>query len=76
MCTAFFQAHISSQNTELTNAALQALGFCVFNSNTTSELPGKQTNFSVDAGSVCVSVCLYIYLYLGVLSLCLHYHIL
>uniref|UniRef100_A0A8C0BHE2 Replication timing regulatory factor 1 n=1 Tax=Buteo japonicus TaxID=224669 RepID=A0A8C0BHE2_9AVES len=37
-----FKAHISSQNTELTNAALQALGFCVFNSNTTSELPATE----------------------------------
>uniref|UniRef100_A0A8C6ZZN8 Replication timing regulatory factor 1 n=1 Tax=Nothoprocta perdicaria TaxID=30464 RepID=A0A8C6ZZN8_NOTPE len=30
--------HISSQNSELSNAALQALGFCVFNSKITSEL--------------------------------------
>ncbi|NWZ50186.1 RIF1 protein, partial [Haliaeetus albicilla] len=37
-----FKAHISSQNTELSNAALQALGFCVFNSNTTSELPATE----------------------------------
>ncbi|NWH56903.1 RIF1 protein, partial [Geococcyx californianus] len=34
----FFKAHISSQNSELSNAALQALGFCVFNSKITSEL--------------------------------------
>ncbi|XP_065493847.1 telomere-associated protein RIF1 isoform X1 [Caloenas nicobarica] len=33
-----FKAHISSQNSELSNAALQALGFCVFNSKITSEL--------------------------------------
>ncbi|NXW94501.1 RIF1 protein, partial [Alopecoenas beccarii] len=33
-----FKAHISSQNSELNNAALQALGFCVFNSKITSEL--------------------------------------
>ncbi|NWQ96360.1 RIF1 protein, partial [Burhinus bistriatus] len=38
----FFQAHISSQNSELSNAALQALGFCVFNSNITSELPATE----------------------------------
>lgn len=74
MCIAFFQAHISSQNTELNNAALQALGFCVFNSNNTSELPGKQTNFSVDAGSVCV--CVSVYIYISEFFLCLHYHIL
>lgn len=39
----FFQAHISSPNLELSNAALQALGFCTFNSNNTAELSGKQT---------------------------------
>lgn len=50
----FFQAHISSQNSELSNAALQALGFCVFNSTITSELSGKQ--ISVDAGNVCVCI--------------------
>ncbi|XP_065696752.1 telomere-associated protein RIF1 isoform X2 [Patagioenas fasciata] len=33
-----FKAHISSPNSELSNAALQALGFCVFNSKITSEL--------------------------------------
>ncbi|NXO51945.1 RIF1 protein, partial [Aramus guarauna] len=37
-----FKAHISSQNTELSNAALQALGFCVFNSKTTSELSATE----------------------------------
>uniref|UniRef100_A0A8B9MDI5 Replication timing regulatory factor 1 n=1 Tax=Accipiter nisus TaxID=211598 RepID=A0A8B9MDI5_9AVES len=37
-----FKVHISSQNTELSNAALQALGFCVFNSNNTSELPATE----------------------------------
>ncbi|NXS73273.1 RIF1 protein, partial [Pandion haliaetus] len=37
-----FKAHISSHNSELSNAALQALGFCVFNSNTTSELPATE----------------------------------
>lgn len=52
MCVTFFQAHISSTNSELSNAALQALGFCVFNSKITSELPGKQTNFGVVVGSV------------------------
>ncbi|NXF26164.1 RIF1 protein, partial [Rhodinocichla rosea] len=35
-----FQAHISSPNLELSNAALQALGFCTFNSNNTAELSG------------------------------------
>uniref|UniRef100_A0A672V2G7 Replication timing regulatory factor 1 n=1 Tax=Strigops habroptila TaxID=2489341 RepID=A0A672V2G7_STRHB len=34
--------HISSQNVELSNAALQALGFCVFNSSITSELPATE----------------------------------
>ncbi|NXT44888.1 RIF1 protein, partial [Pelecanoides urinatrix] len=33
-----FKAHISGQNSELSNAALQTLGFCVFNSKITSEL--------------------------------------
>ncbi|KAM9284444.1 telomere-associated protein RIF1 isoform 1-T1 [Cariama cristata] len=37
-----FKAHISSQNSELNNAALQALGFCVFNSNITSELSATE----------------------------------
>lgn len=47
-CGFFFffspQAHISSPNLELSNAALQALGFCTFNSNNTAELSGKQSN--------------------------------
>ncbi|NWQ73659.1 RIF1 protein, partial [Columbina picui] len=33
-----FKVHISSQNSELSNAALQVLGFCVFNSKITAEL--------------------------------------
>ncbi|NXW66777.1 RIF1 protein, partial [Eurystomus gularis] len=37
-----FKAHISSQNPELNNAALQALGFCVFNSNIVSELSATE----------------------------------
>ncbi|XP_057271602.1 telomere-associated protein RIF1 isoform X1 [Pezoporus wallicus] len=37
-----FKAHISSQNVELSNAALQALGFCVFNSSITSELSATE----------------------------------
>ncbi|NXX80333.1 RIF1 protein, partial [Urocolius indicus] len=37
-----FKAHISSPNSELNNAALQALGFCVFNSNITSELSATE----------------------------------
>ncbi|KAM6397893.1 telomere-associated protein RIF1 isoform 2-T4 [Pluvialis apricaria] len=37
-----FKAHISSQNSELSNAALQALGFCVFNSSITSELSATE----------------------------------
>uniref|UniRef100_A0A8B9F3E3 Replication timing regulatory factor 1 n=1 Tax=Amazona collaria TaxID=241587 RepID=A0A8B9F3E3_9PSIT len=43
LCICFvFQAHISSQNVELSNAALQALGFCVFNSSITSELSATE----------------------------------
>ncbi|KAF7709532.1 hypothetical protein HF521_016382 [Silurus meridionalis] len=34
-----FQRHISSQNEELSQAALQALGFCVFNSNIVFGIP-------------------------------------
>ncbi|XP_065417785.1 telomere-associated protein RIF1 isoform X8 [Chrysemys picta bellii] len=37
-----FKAHISSQNSELSSAALQALGFCVFNSKITSELSATE----------------------------------
>ncbi|NXC74735.1 RIF1 protein, partial [Anhinga anhinga] len=37
-----FKAHISSQNSELSNAALQALGFCVFNSKNISELSATE----------------------------------
>ncbi|XP_074858060.1 telomere-associated protein RIF1 isoform X2 [Carettochelys insculpta] len=37
-----FKAHISSPNCELSSAALQALGFCVFNSKITSELPAAE----------------------------------
>ncbi|NWH71116.1 RIF1 protein, partial [Piaya cayana] len=37
-----FKAHVSSQNSELCNAALQALGFCVFNSKITSELSATE----------------------------------
>uniref|UniRef100_A0A803VCJ4 Replication timing regulatory factor 1 n=1 Tax=Ficedula albicollis TaxID=59894 RepID=A0A803VCJ4_FICAL len=38
-----FKAHISSPNLELSNAALQALGFCTFNSNNTAELSATET---------------------------------
>ncbi|KAJ1188532.1 hypothetical protein NDU88_005293 [Pleurodeles waltl] len=34
-----FKAHIVSENSDLSNAALQALGFCVFNSKIASGLP-------------------------------------
>ncbi|NXT98805.1 RIF1 protein, partial [Buphagus erythrorhynchus] len=37
------QAHISSPNLELSNAALQALGFCTFNSSNTAELSGTES---------------------------------
>ncbi|XP_053838727.1 telomere-associated protein RIF1 isoform X1 [Vidua macroura] len=37
-----FKAHISSPNLELSNAALQALGFCTFNSNNTAELSASE----------------------------------
>uniref|UniRef100_A0A8C3Q2Y9 Replication timing regulatory factor 1 n=1 Tax=Chrysolophus pictus TaxID=9089 RepID=A0A8C3Q2Y9_CHRPC len=37
-----FKAHITSENSELSNAALQALGFCVFNSKITSELSASE----------------------------------
>uniref|UniRef100_A0A8C6JUA9 Uncharacterized protein n=1 Tax=Melopsittacus undulatus TaxID=13146 RepID=A0A8C6JUA9_MELUD len=42
-----FKAHISSHNVELSNAALQALGFCVFNSSITSELSEIQDLLSI-----------------------------
>lgn len=38
----------------MNNAALQALGFCVFNSSIAAELPGKRTGFPVGTGDVCV----------------------
>ncbi|XP_014747128.1 PREDICTED: telomere-associated protein RIF1 [Sturnus vulgaris] len=38
-----FKAHISSPNLELSNAALQALGFCTFNSSNTAELSGTES---------------------------------
>ncbi|NXW50080.1 RIF1 protein, partial [Nyctiprogne leucopyga] len=37
-----FKAHISSPSSELSNAALQALGFCVFNSKITAELSATE----------------------------------
>ncbi|XP_071417845.1 telomere-associated protein RIF1 isoform X2 [Pithys albifrons albifrons] len=37
-----FKAHICSPNSELSNAALQALGFCTFNSTITAELPAPE----------------------------------
>ncbi|XP_074766335.1 telomere-associated protein RIF1 isoform X2 [Athene noctua] len=37
-----FKEHICSQNSELSNAALQALGFCVFNSSITSQLSATE----------------------------------
>ncbi|NWV29712.1 RIF1 protein, partial [Origma solitaria] len=37
-----FQAHVASPNLELSNAALQALGFCTFNSNNTAELSATE----------------------------------
>ncbi|XP_030310559.1 telomere-associated protein RIF1 [Calypte anna] len=42
LCKAF-KVHISNPNSELNNAALQALGFCVFNSKLTSELSASDT---------------------------------
>ncbi|XP_045068029.1 telomere-associated protein RIF1 isoform X2 [Coregonus clupeaformis] len=36
-----FQTHISSQNAELSQAALQALGFCVFHANVVSAIPAN-----------------------------------
>lgn len=36
----YFQAHISSANAELNQAALQALGFCVYHSHVVSGVPG------------------------------------
>lgn len=36
----YFQAHISSPNAELNQAALQALGFCVYHSHVVSGVPG------------------------------------
>lgn len=36
-----FQTHISSENEELSQAALQALGFCVFNTNIVSSVPAN-----------------------------------
>ncbi|MCJ8732578.1 hypothetical protein PDJAM_G00213040 [Pangasius djambal] len=36
-----FQTHISSENEELSQAALQALGFCVFNTNIVSGIPAN-----------------------------------
>lgn len=35
-----FQAHITSPNAELSQAALQALGFCVYHSRVVSGVPG------------------------------------
>ncbi|NXG03764.1 RIF1 protein, partial [Sakesphorus luctuosus] len=37
-----FKAHICSPNSELSNAALQALGFCTFNSTLTAELSAPE----------------------------------
>ncbi|XP_014806822.1 PREDICTED: telomere-associated protein RIF1 [Calidris pugnax] len=37
-----FKAHISDENSALNNAALQALGFCVFNSSVTSALSATE----------------------------------
>uniref|UniRef100_A0A8C1U4W3 Replication timing regulatory factor 1 n=1 Tax=Cyprinus carpio TaxID=7962 RepID=A0A8C1U4W3_CYPCA len=37
----FFQVHISSENEELCQAALQALGFCVFHSHIVSVIPAN-----------------------------------
>uniref|UniRef100_A0A8C8HTL9 Telomere-associated protein Rif1 N-terminal domain-containing protein n=1 Tax=Oncorhynchus tshawytscha TaxID=74940 RepID=A0A8C8HTL9_ONCTS len=36
-----FQTHIASQNAELSQAALQALGFCVFHANVVSAIPAN-----------------------------------
>ncbi|KAK1788838.1 hypothetical protein P4O66_014834 [Electrophorus voltai] len=44
-----FQTHISSENEELSQAALQALGFCVFNTNIVSGIPA---NFAEEILSV------------------------
>ncbi|XP_010135024.1 PREDICTED: telomere-associated protein RIF1, partial [Buceros rhinoceros silvestris] len=44
-----FKAHISSQNAEVNNAALQALGFCVFNSSIAAELPATEVQLLLSA---------------------------
>lgn len=36
----YLQAHITSPNVELSQAALQALGFCVYHSRVVSDVPG------------------------------------
>lgn len=53
--TCICQTHISCQNTELSQAALQALGFCVFHSNVVSGIPGS---YSASKG-LCVHFFLY-----------------
>ncbi|XP_048862268.1 telomere-associated protein RIF1 [Brienomyrus brachyistius] len=51
------QTHISSQNTELSQAALQALGFCVFHSNVVSGIPDNiSEEFLVSLTSLVVNV--------------------
>ncbi|OCT61061.1 replication timing regulatory factor 1 S homeolog isoform X1 [Xenopus laevis] len=42
LCKAF-KAHISNQNSDLSNAALQALGFCLFNNKIASGLSALET---------------------------------
>ncbi|NXM70704.1 RIF1 protein, partial [Serilophus lunatus] len=50
-----FKAHISSPNSELSNAALQALGFCTFNSTNTAGLSaGEMQDLLAAVNSVAV----------------------
>uniref|UniRef100_A0A8C5U620 Replication timing regulatory factor 1 n=1 Tax=Malurus cyaneus samueli TaxID=2593467 RepID=A0A8C5U620_9PASS len=49
-----FKAHISSPNLELSNAALQAVGFCTFNSNNTAELSTETQDLLSTVNSVAV----------------------
>ncbi|TSM68908.1 Telomere-associated protein RIF1 [Bagarius yarrelli] len=55
-----FQSHISSENEELSQAALQALGFCVFNTHIVSSISGKPLSKVTEANfaeEILLSLC-------------------
>lgn len=47
VCLVLFQSHINGPSAELSQASLQALGFCVYHSHVASGLPGTSSDLLI-----------------------------